>query len=530
MARPDEQGQNRGADYDYLVSLVEEWERIRSEIKSLNTTDLGQNAEELERLKENRARLVKRIQNHVEDNPRLRGDAINLGFREDFLDERPEGGAGAGDGGNADGQGGASNNSGTSDGDSGGGGGTGGGSGGTGSDNSGNRRTGLPGKAGKDYELVRLPNGQYRVVYTVPVPGTNKRVRFSYAVSNEDIKSGAYGLSANDARSVTQKEMKEFHFFGNADEIVNDPKGRHPFKQFLKNLIEDNEGASWLDSKEVLSLFLQAETEGWTETRFNNRLTQSKWWNKRTEDQRAWERASDADKTKMRQEAAATITNLLETSFGPNVTWQSSIEGAEEKMEKWAQGLASGRLSATALQTKIDAMARKIEGTLAWAEWFGAGKDAADAVNAPEDMFEKIRQEYISWLGPKAKPRNEVLKTWAAELVSGVKSEGDWQKFLRTQSQALHPWLGIDEKWSDAIATYSGIASSLLGQEIGMDDDLLGDVVMKKNDGTPLNQRMSAYDFEQKVRSSDRFWKSRNADLEGQGLVSMLEKTFGLSA
>ena len=194
------------------------------------------------------------------------------------------------------------------------------------------------------------------------------------------------------------------------------------------------------------------------------------------------------------------------------------------------QGLASGRLDGGALQTKIDGMARKIEGTLAWADWFGAGKSAADAVNAPEDMFERIRAEYISWLGPKAKPREETLKTWAAELVSGVKSEGDWTQFLRTQSQALHPWLGIDEKWSDAAATYQGIASSLLGQEIGMDDDLLGDLMMKKQDGTPVNQRMSAYDFEKKVRSTDRFWGSRNADLEGQGLTELLEKKFGLSA
>lgn len=361
----------------------------------------------------------------------------------------------------------------------------------------------LPGDKGTSYSVVRYKGNTY-VVYNTPIPGSKVKVKMTYRVRPKDLNNQVHGFGPGEGKVITKSQFRSFNMFGTTNEIVRKKGGnKHPFQKFLRELVRQHPGASWLKSKQVMAILLEAHVENKDQAWTDNMLRNTKWWQKRTADERQWELTAEADKKKTRKAVGADLNARIDALYGPNV--EPAI--GEKKLARWTEAIASGRVDAQTIYDRIEQEAREIEGTAAWASWTETGRSIAQTQNLPEEMFEKVRSESMRWLGPNSRPNQNTLKGWAASLASGESSEADWMQFLRNQKKAMHAWLDEDTPWQDFAGSYQQIAQNVFRSNVDFSDKLLSNLQAAKEDGTPLARPLTAYEFELMARQDDRAWQ-----------------------
>jgi hypothetical protein len=384
----------------------------------------------------------------------------------------------------------------------------------------------IPGKEGTDYHFVRYGDKIY-VVYRVKLPN-GKFVNTTWRVEKDDYE--ALGIKPESVKKIGRSAFKSLNVFGSSNEIARTGSEEHPFNQYIKDLKERYGNVSWFSNREFMSVMLMGWAENWSAAELEQRLKRTKWYNTRTDAERQWElELTKAERQSSRQLWETRVTDALDDLYGPNVDWRADIKPSE--LKKFAERIASGKLGDPQEGIEIwlsnqRKKAEKIEGTQAWIERQRAEEEQRAFMNRPEDMREKLRAEAQEWLGPRGMPDNATLRKWSEEMVAEIKSDGDWQKFLRTQAQSLYPWLGPDERWQDRAGIYKRIMEDAWGQPVDWGNKYLYELGERNANGALTGKALGFDDFEKLVRSDNRFWGGPTARQEGFELFNFLNATF----
>lgn len=387
----------------------------------------------------------------------------------------------------------------------------------------------LPGVKGKDFK-VYTHNGRTYVSYWVEVGG--HQVRVSWFVPKDDLK--AYGLKEDEGRELNGAQFRKYKksLFGNANRLKLHGEDRHPFQAWLEDVRAQYGGTGLLKNREVMQILLMGYAEGWSQESIKGQIRQTPWWQSTTQYSRRWNfELTDAEKKTTINSLRLKMQESLEATYGSD--WRKHY--SEEKLEKEVVRIASGRYGMEGnpddafdtWSTRITNRAERIDGSPAQ---INAGEARQAQVNSeanPAVMRAQIEQQAREWLGPNAVPASDVLSDWANRLAKGEKGTHEWEGYLKRQKKALFKYLDEDETWLDRASTYKSNAEKLLGTTLAYDDPFFQDLTAKKADGTSIeDQAMSAREFELMIRGSDRYWESDTADQEGQGILSLLERTF----
>jgi len=385
----------------------------------------------------------------------------------------------------------------------------------------------LPGIRGKDYRFVAY-GGRVYVVYSVRLPN-GQVLRMSWRVSPEDYK--ALHVEPDRLPQLTKEQFSRLAFFGSASEIAGGDPNEHPLQKYLRKLREQFGAVSWLSDREVVGIMLMGYVEGWTAEQIRQRITRTQWYQSRTDRQRTWE--LQMTKAQRRAEIGTWTQRLvaaLEELYGPGYSLEEAGISTQS-LRQTAERIASGKWGDPAEGFELwlaqeRRKAEQIEGTTAWIERQRQLEEQRAFLNRPEDVFEQLRQEAVTWLGPRAVPATEALRGWAERLVSGTSSEADWQQWIASQARALYPWLSPGETWQDRASAYKRIAEETWGMPIGWDHEILTRIGQLDASGRPTGAAMPYDEFERLLRSRDEFWKGPVAREEGFGLFNYLNSVF----
>lgn len=457
-------------------------------------------------------------------NPNAFVHAINSGLRAN--NDASSSGSGNGGGGTGSGTGtgtGSGSGSGTGGGGSGGSGGS-GGNGATGGP--GIHASVLPGVKGKDYHFVSW-KGQTYVVYGVGIPG-GRTVQMSWAVDSKDLS--AYGVDSGSIRHITNAQHGQLQFFGHSSEITASGKDVHPWQQFLGNLKQDYGNISWIHDKQYMGIVLNGFFEGRSSADIAQQLTRTTWYQSRSDWQRQWETRSAKERTGLVDGMYTKMVSTLDSLYGPASPWAHQVD------PKDVQKMASAVMSGTGGDPNAEGFAnwlfqqqkaaQEIQGTAAWEQRQQQLQQQNDFNNRPEDKALAIKQQAQQWLGPQGTPDQGTLDNWAKDLVSGRKSDADWQSYLQGQAKSLYPYLGTNESWQDRASSYKQMAEGLIDHPIGWNDPLLGNLAETDAAGKATGGAVSYLDYAKQVRQTPDFWKGTTGRSQAFGLLAQLNSTF----
>lgn len=393
----------------------------------------------------------------------------------------------------------------------------------------------LPGERGKHYRLIRY-NGRQYVVYSTKVPGTNRRVQMAWRVQNPE----RHGFDEKDGNPITRQQFRSLNVFGTSGEITRANGGnKNPFKKFLEEGEARYGGMSIWRNKEtfgiLMSAFLEKEDPSLTEAR----LRQTKWWQKRTADQREWEMVlSDKERDIRLRQTEDNMKGFLTEIYG-TANWRKHID--QDKVGEWAKNVASGVWDSPDeamnwWQNRMLRKAEKVEGTKAWVDKSEEQRELRIIRNRPEETFESVRQRAREMLGPRwapsagdqSKPDPRTMWWWAKRLSNGQMSQHVFESWLRSRKENLHPYLDPDESWMDRASIYKGQAEQILGRPLSFDDDLFRDFTRRDEEGNPFGEgkvSMTASDFEKAVKNDQRFARSETAINLGSSFADLLGRT-----
>ena len=395
---------------------------------------------------------------------------------------------------------------------------------------------GLPGKLGVDYQLVQR-NGQYYVVYSVAVKGPSgkRTIQLAWGVSKEQAKT--LGLSLGKARQLTAGEWKNVQNFGPVTEILDKGlEGEHPLQTYMRKLYDlFGRKASWVQDKEVLEIYLMAWAEGWSDADLYSALKRTNWYQTRTDAQRTWEMDTTRAQKKKNIELLTTrLKNDIMDLWGPTFDW-TKIGISNSQIAKMAEDIASGKYGdpEAGYEIVMDDLKReaeKVEGTNAWIDYQQSIQDQNDFLNEPENMLWNITQQALQWLGPSSKDSpllsQGTLEQWAKDLVSGAKSDADWQTFLQQTAQTLYPWLPANTPWQQAVDPYRALAEQVWGRPVPWESPVLQKLTRMDANGTSTGTLMDFGDWETLLRGEPEFWTGPVAEDEGWEFLARLDNIF----
>jgi len=384
----------------------------------------------------------------------------------------------------------------------------------------------LPGVKGKDYHFVRYGGGIY-VIYNVAVQGL-PGFRISFRVDPKDY--GAYGIEPKNIGTVNKSTFSSFQHLGLASEIVVNGIG-HPWVQYLKHLQDLNGNVSWLNDRQFLSTMLEGFFKGWDSTETQQALTQTSWYQQRTQTQRDWAlNLSKGDRGAAVDGVVAQMQEQLRTLYGPDYALKDTGL-TTNKLRQVAQNIASGKFGTLTegfqlWSQRIRDKAEKVEGTPAWMQREQQIEDTRAFFNRPENAFQQLKEQSQAWLGPSGMLDDSTLKRWADNLVTQKVSEADWTQYIEKQAKALYPWLNPGETWQDRASSYKQIAERNLGAPVNWDDPLLAKLGGMDANGSPTGAAMTFDEYQKAVRSDGRFWQGATAANETYALWNRLNATF----
>lgn len=383
----------------------------------------------------------------------------------------------------------------------------------------------LPGNKGADYHFVRVGDKIY-VVYNVEIGG-GKSLKLGWRIDEKDYD--LYGIDPGKVRHIGNAAFQNINVFGNVSELVPN-SDKHPFQQFVDELVKQNGDVSWLKNQQFMKIWLSSWAEGLSYDAIVKRLEQTHWWQSRTEYQRTWElELSDADRRQQIRLWTGKVTDALEQIYGPGFDIRE-YGFDSQKIGELAKKIASGQWGSPDEGfdywfTNATTQAEGVEGSAAWIAQQQDLEAQNQYMNKPEDMLAQLKEDSFYWLGPSGLPSDETLKKWADKLVVGTRSQADWEQFLKDRSQALYPYLGANQAWQDHADPYKAMAEKYWGQNVNWEDPVLQSLGVVNEQGDDQGA-MSFKQFERALRADDRFYQSEAGHEEGMRLLSLLNEKF----
>lgn len=542
-----------------LRGWVDEWKRLDDLIKDIRewlNTPPGERGEQPEGLSnvdewaERRTELRQDIMRTVENNPKFADNLQKWGFTYegfDASDYDPSEGTNTGtqgpQSGTTDTGGGGNNGGGNNDGgnqNSGGGGGGGNGGGGSPGTRAQRQDNRLLGDIGKDFRLVKGPGGTYVAVYTYKINGQTVRVGIKLGKGEDTLQK--YGLKPSQARNIDKQDLKRIKSIGWADELA--PNIRKGDTSVLKAMIRDLErqypkswAGSMLRDDEVMSKIIAQRMFGWDQSTFEAQVKDTKWWRTTEPYQREFLTSQSPKQQKNSiNRTLEQVINQLEDVYG--MDWVKYVDGGMKQARTWATKIASGIWGEPGSgfeywAEKMFDRASAIENTPAWVQNQQEQEELRAFANRPDEMFERLRSESMSYLGQmNGQPLldKSTLKDWANRLVTQRADEGDWAQFLRQQMKSLHPYFDENVAFTQQASPYKSVYESIMGTTTDWDNKMLRSFQGFDENGKPTGTPMSLHDFEMTLRDYDKnpgAWQ-RGTKLydEGTDFAAKLMNTF----
>lgn len=490
--------QKGSGDRKRLRNRVDRWENIRAQIEELLDRQSLTTVEQtlLTDLRDSRAELVDSIQRIVENRPKLRDEAIKWGFREDLLpaavttpgtsaDERAAEQHGMGTG--TEGE----------------------------TTKERRRRTETEdhdfdgfekrlGRKGKDYIIVRRDGRQY-ALYTYNISGNKVEVLLRVPKGEEN----RYGVNPNEGRTISDKRWAKAEVIGGADELPLKNMPKDALKEVQRYLERVYGPSAVTEDDQVMAVFIGAEMLNYSPEEIAGSLRRTTWFKNSSEWERRFVRDfSPEERREQIRNSKQDVIQALENTYG--MDWLTHLKGLGIKtpmkqIDEWARQIASGELGGDPGEglerffRRQEVKAREIAGTPAHMAWESEQEELLAFANRPEDMRERLRGESITWLGQDKQETSRLsgstLDQWAADLVSGTKSEGDWQQFLRDKMKQLFPYFDPNLSFTVQADPYKSLLEATIGDTVDWSDSMLRDFSQLDDNGKPTGNAMSLRDF-----------------------------------
>lgn len=267
-----------------------------------------------------------------------------------------------------------------------------------------------------------------------------------------------------------------------------------------------------LDELEIKRLLIQAFYEGWSENQWTVEYRQTDYFNKLTDDQRAWVGLSEAEKKMRIEEQYVQLQEMHQSIWGPNY----SINAAN--LKSIATKIASGQTSLASWEWGEKQGAAKIEGTNEWQRIRAQQEAALAEGNEEENLALAAQNAWYDWVGPVAMPEGFAQK-WGADLASGKASEADLETYLKQISTSRWAYKPPELRWSDWSAPYKAQIKDEL-ELVSLDDK---DTLLT----SLLNSDMTGQDLTQMIRQDSRFRSTTKMYGELSAAATDLGRRFG---
>lgn len=387
----------------------------------------------------------------------------------------------------------------------------------------------LPGERGKDYHFVKAPNGATYVVYSVDIGG-GRTVHMSWRIDKDQLDA----LGAQSAARVTKQQFSQMQVFGSSEDITRTGDTSHPWQSFLKDLHADYGDVTWLRDAGYMKTMLEGWFEQMDSSELAQRLTQTHWYQSRTVAQRQWETTGKAEKRSIIDNLSAKIHDTLQGLWGDASQMPAGF-ASKEQVNAWATKIAAGAWGNptdgfNAWAQRMQKQIANVSGTQAWMDKQSGIQSLNEFKNKPEMMYEQLKNDSFKWLGYAAENKpylsQATLKQWSTDVVSGVKSLADWDKFMQQQSAAMYPYLGSSQSWQDFVQPYKASAEQLLGKPIDWSSKYLQNLGVTNDQGDATGNPLSFDAYGKQIRSTDEFWRGSVARDQASSMVAHLSNIF----
>jgi len=266
---------------------------------------------------------------------------------------------------------------------------------------------------------------------------------------------------------------------------------------------------------EIRPLFEQALNEGWTVDRFTASLQETDWYRNNPEYYRtAWAK---------------------ETIGGAD--WQEELNVARQAVQSRAT-----QVGAALNGSQVDALARRF----VYEGWGQSGRQSfldkalsEDVSYLPDERgragFKGASGDFVERLQQLAEANGvnfsmDWYQSAARSVLSGLSTESDWERDVRTQAAGKWgPWgdrIKAGMNAYDIASPYISVMADTLElspASIRMDDPYISQAMMG-SDGQP----MPIWDFQQKLRKDPRWMNTNYAQNQITGVADQIMQMFGL--
>jgi hypothetical protein len=315
-----------------------------------------------------------------------------------------------------------------------------------------------------------------------------------------------YGIDPDKVKTLTPEQMKQLKGFGPISDIKL-RRGEHPFNAWLRQMKQKfGMAPSMLRDKEVMQTLFAAHLGQWDQAQLIGALQQTKWYDTKTKTRVDWLfKYGKADKATALNGTFNQLQEYTRQQFG-GVDWTKA--GLDEsKLKQWAENIASGKTNwdISEAQSRIDELARGIEGTNLWASEESSSENALQETQQWEDIYGQFRNQALDWMGPQAQLSRETLTKWAKRRASGEVTQEDFTEFLQKQRKSLFGYVADDVSMREFLDPYLSQLQRDMGDNasINWEHPLLSNLGAKDANGKLTGDPLSLYDFQLMVRDPE---------------------------
>lgn len=281
-------------------------------------------------------------------------------------------------------------------------------------------------------------------------------------------------------------------------------QGTPPVPRWVTRKLSKELGANvaYLAIPEVALLLFQGSALGWEPDKLQSAIQNTRWWRKRTEQQRAWDVAPDAEKNASLSRTSAWVAEQLIAVYGHDYVKKQSWSIESGDVQQWARRIASGKVDQSVWLYHRRRHAEQIAGTPAQTDLFEDRRRAGQAEMQIENTRGQLETLWKQWMGDHLPPPD--FTHWASDIYANTRSMDDFNKFLEQQSASFYP----TKPGNVPYATWVDPAKALLQRtlELGSvrDDDPLLQSYM-------LGQLPSLADLAERARRDPRYRQTEQA-------------------
>ncbi len=344
----------------------------------------------------------------------------------------------------------------------------------------------------RNSKLVRIGN-TYRVVWDL---GDNLGWAW-YDITSEQLQN-IYDTKTPTAH-FTLSNMGQFedrfgnNYWGNVAEV--DLKAEDPWEDLKARIFSQFGYVPGFDDPEIRRLLIQGHFESWSQNEFTVAYSNTEYFNKLSNSERAWVGLSESEKNQRVRDQAAELTREYFNLYG------TSISIDDPAILDAALQIQSGQITLDEWRYNARQEAEQIEESPAARQLREEEEAQLQEGNQIENLTNFAHDQWRAWVGGGIAMPTGFADDWGRRLAAGTVSEADLETYLKSVSSARWTNKPNDITWTDWASTYrSQIRETLELGSLDDNDSLLTQI---------LNSDLDGVDLERMIRADSRYLKTR---------------------